>query len=240
MTAHPDDIEACAGGTISQMVSLGIQVQYVILTNGDKGCGNPSLCNDSVTAEEIAVMRAREAVNAAAVLGVTADHVTLLDYEDAMLSSYQDPEIRQRLVAVLRQIKPVATFIWWPYPELSLAPSAGWFDLGFHPDHQASARVALEANFDSGVGRLWPELGASWSIPRLYLFDFVHPTHYVDIASSIDLKAKSYEAHESQVPDGSWVLPFVTNIATMVANTSTILAAGQTNLKLAEGFYAYY
>ena len=35
--AHPDDIEAMAGGFIRALVKQGTTVHYVIMTNGDKG-----------------------------------------------------------------------------------------------------------------------------------------------------------------------------------------------------------
>ena len=52
------------------------------------------------------------------------------------------------------------------------------------------------------------------------------------------------QAHESQVPDPAFVGPFLTNIAAMVANTSTIAAAssaaGAATVQYAEGFLAYF
>lgn len=130
VTAHPDDVEAAAGGTIAALRQAGTQVFYVILTNGDKGCGNPTMCNATVSSAEIAQWRAEEARAAAGILGVAASNVFLLDYEDAMLTSYPEAEVRQRLTAVLRAIKPVALFAWHPYPIFELSPSDGWYDLG--------------------------------------------------------------------------------------------------------------
>lgn len=52
------------------------------------------------------------------------------------------------------------------------------------------------------------------------------------------------QAHESQVPGPDFIGPFLTNIAAMVANTSTIAAAssapGATAVQYAEGFLAYF
>ena len=41
VTAHPDDSEFGAGGTVAKLVKEGKQVTYCILTNGDKGSGRP-------------------------------------------------------------------------------------------------------------------------------------------------------------------------------------------------------
>ncbi|MEY4322402.1 MAG: hypothetical protein RL410_183, partial [Actinomycetota bacterium] len=37
VTAHPDDADFGAGGTIAHWSSLGIEVHYCLLTNGDQG-----------------------------------------------------------------------------------------------------------------------------------------------------------------------------------------------------------
>ncbi len=196
ITAHPDDIEGAAGGLVAQLTAQGTQVSYIILTNGDKGCGNPAICNDSITSEQIAVMRAQEALDAAKVLGVNASSVYLLDYEDAMLTSYPESEVRQRITALLRAIKPVATFSWQPYPNYGMIPSKGWYDLGFHPDHQASARLAIDAHSNSGTSRLWRESGQTWGIKGLYIFDFgqgfATPTHYLDITKNMGQKVEAF------------------------------------------------
>lgn len=47
-------------------------------------------------------------------------------------------------------------FEFWrsPHPVLSLfflvSLSLGWGDLGYHPDHQATGRLVLDAQFDAG------------------------------------------------------------------------------------------
>ncbi len=55
VTAHPDDPEFGAGGTIAKLVKEGREVTYVIVTNGNKGSSNRG-----VTAEQLAPIRAEE------------------------------------------------------------------------------------------------------------------------------------------------------------------------------------
>jgi len=43
ITAHPDDSEFGAGGTVAKLVKEGKQVSYCILTNGNKGSGDRSM-----------------------------------------------------------------------------------------------------------------------------------------------------------------------------------------------------
>ena len=52
-------------------------------------------------------------------------------------------------------------------------------------------RLALAANFDSGVGLLWPNLGAPHSPSEFYMVEFSTPTHYVDISSTLKDKVLS-------------------------------------------------
>ncbi|NBR94318.1 MAG: PIG-L family deacetylase, partial [Actinobacteria bacterium] len=41
VTAHPDDVDFGAGGTIAQWTAKGISVSYCIATNGDQGGEDP-------------------------------------------------------------------------------------------------------------------------------------------------------------------------------------------------------
>jgi LmbE family N-acetylglucosaminyl deacetylase len=41
VTAHPDDLDFEAGGTIAQWPAKGIEVSYCIATNGDQGGNLP-------------------------------------------------------------------------------------------------------------------------------------------------------------------------------------------------------
>jgi LmbE family N-acetylglucosaminyl deacetylase len=37
VTAHPDDVDFGAGGTVAQWADKGIKITYCICTNGDQG-----------------------------------------------------------------------------------------------------------------------------------------------------------------------------------------------------------
>ena len=78
VTAHPDDSEFGAGGTVAKLVKEGKQVTYCILTNGNKGSGDRAM-----TPERLAAIREEEQRNAARVLGVEA--VDFLGFPDCEL-----------------------------------------------------------------------------------------------------------------------------------------------------------
>src|SRR4029078_13742275 len=80
VTAHPDDSEFAAGGTVAKLVNEGKQVTYCILTHGDKGSGDRSM-----TPERLAAIREEEQRNAARVLGVEV--VDFLGFPDRDLEA---------------------------------------------------------------------------------------------------------------------------------------------------------
>ena len=48
--AHPDDPDFTCSGTVIQMARQGIEVTYMILTNGDKGNHNPEITRNQLIA----------------------------------------------------------------------------------------------------------------------------------------------------------------------------------------------
>ena len=76
--AHPDDPDFSCAGSAIQMARQGIEVTYMILTNGDKGNHNPL-----VTRGQLILMRKEEQRKAAALCGVK--DVLFMDEEDGFL-----------------------------------------------------------------------------------------------------------------------------------------------------------
>ena len=62
---HPDDAEIGCGGTVALLAREGVEVHYLIATNGDKGTEDPTLTN-----ADLAATRDKEQRDAAAMLGV--------------------------------------------------------------------------------------------------------------------------------------------------------------------------
>jgi LmbE family N-acetylglucosaminyl deacetylase len=46
VTAHPDDLDFGAGGTIAAWSAKGIAISYCICTNGDQGGVDPTITRD--------------------------------------------------------------------------------------------------------------------------------------------------------------------------------------------------
>jgi LmbE family N-acetylglucosaminyl deacetylase len=75
ITAHPDDAEFMAGGTIAKLVDLGLEVTLAVATSGDKGTRDINL-----RPQELAAIREAEQRAAAKVLGL--HRVIFMGYPD--------------------------------------------------------------------------------------------------------------------------------------------------------------
>lgn len=69
ITAHPDDVDFGAGGTVATWVVEGNEVEYCLVTDGQAGGSD-----NTVTRDEVAALRRREQTAAANMLGVTKLH----------------------------------------------------------------------------------------------------------------------------------------------------------------------
>ena len=60
-----------------------------------------------------------------------------------------------------------------------------WGDLGYHPDHQTSGQLALEARFVAGVGRAYPTAGPKWDTPQFYMWEYENPGYYFGLSDEL-------------------------------------------------------
>ncbi|MGQ9503084.1 MAG: PIG-L deacetylase family protein [Anaerolineae bacterium] len=191
IVAHPDDPEFYCGGTIARWAREGMEVCYLILTNGDKGSSDPTM-----TPERLAALRKAEQRTAAQILGVK--EVVFLNEPDGELQP--SPQLRQQVVREIRRYRPDIVV----FPD----PAAYYFDSGYinHPDHRIAGVVALEAIFPAARNRMYhPELLAQGLEPHavheIYLVGSLQPNRWVDISDTIDLKIEAIKAHASQIGD---------------------------------------
>ncbi len=188
VTAHPDDLDFGAGGTIAQWSAKGIAISYCICTNGDQGG-----VDASISREEMKQIRRREQTEAGKVLGVTDIH--FLDYRDGWL--VPTIELRKDIVRVIRKVRPQRMLI--------QSPERNWNRLGAsHPDHLAAGEAAIQAIYpDSGNPFAFEDLLRDeqlepWGIKEAWVMMAEGNDHHVDITSTFDLKMKALAAHASQ------------------------------------------
>ena len=186
--AHPDDSDFGASGTIAQWVKAGIEVGYVLCTNGDQG-GEES----GIPLEEMPEVRQREQREAGAVIGVT--DITFLNYVDGHLEA--TIALRKDIVRQIRRVQPDRM--------VCQSPERNWERIGAsHPDHLAAGEAAVQAVYPDArnpfafTDLLEKEKLEPWKVREVWMMGFSIPDHFVDVTDTFDLKIKALHAHASQ------------------------------------------
>jgi LmbE family N-acetylglucosaminyl deacetylase len=194
--AHPDDADYSCGGTVAAWARWGVDVHYVVITDGSAGSNEPG-----ATREEMAVIREREQRAAAEILGAAS--VSFLGEPDGMLEVTLDT--RRKVCREVRRLRPDVL--------VAPDPSRLWYGDGYinHWDHKQAGELALAAIMPDAPSRpMFPELldeGLEpFEVPNLWL-TANDPDTYVDITDTIDVKLKALAAHVSQHAEASapWV-----------------------------------
>jgi len=188
ITAHPDDVDFAAAGTIARWADAGLEVVYCIVTDGDAGGFDESFPRDEMPAQ-----RRAEQVAAAKCVGV--HDVRFLGYPDGRVEATLG--LRRDLARVIRQVRPDRVLC--PSPERSYTR----IGIG-HPDHRAVGSAALDAVYpDARNPFAFPELRdseslAAWTVREVWIAGGPDPNHYVDVTGTFPRKIAALRAHESQ------------------------------------------
>jgi LmbE family N-acetylglucosaminyl deacetylase len=189
--AHPDDPDVSCGGTLARWARGGAEVHVLICTNGDKGTTDPD-----ADPAALAVRRAAEAAEAAAVLGVAGQH--FLGHPDGEL--VDDTAFRGALVTWVRRLRPLVV--------LGPDPTAVFFgeDYFNHRDHRTTGIALLDAlSPAAALPHYFPEAGPAHQAETVLLSGTLEPTVWVDVTATIDAKAAAVSCHRSQfADDGEW------------------------------------
>lgn len=188
VTAHPDDVDFGAAGTVAQWADEGAEIHYGICTNGDAGGFDPA-----VPREEIPRIRQGEQRDAAALLGVGDVH--FLGYPDGDLEVTQD--LRRDISRLIRLVRPHRMLIQSPERNWQRIPAS-------HPDHLAAGEAAMRAIYpDARNPFAHPQLMAEglsdWVVNEIWVMGGPHNNHWVDITDVYDRKLAAIRAHASQV-----------------------------------------
>lgn len=189
VTAHPDDVDFGAAGSVALFSDKGIEVTYLIVTDGDAG-GNDRALDHAGMAE----LRRAEQTAAAKCVGVT--DLRFLGYPDgAVVPSL---ELRKAIARVIRQVRPDLVITHHPDRNYQfVAPS--------HPDHRAVGGCAMDAVYpDARNPYAFPDLLQqegleAWTAREVWLTGGSTPNHFVDITSAVDRKLAALHSHVSQV-----------------------------------------
>lgn len=188
VTAHPDDVDFGAAGTIATWVAQGTQVTYCILTDGDAGGFDPA-----VPRSDIPRIRRGEQIAAAHILGV--DDVRFLGYHDGQLEVSQG--LRRDISRVIRQVRPQRMLIQSPERNWARIPAS-------HPDHLAAGEASIFSIYpDARNPFAHPSLLSdegldAWTVHDVWVMGGPTPNHVMDVTDVFDSKIAALRAHESQ------------------------------------------
>ena len=184
ITAHPDDAEFMAGGTMAKLAAIGLQVTLVVATSGDKGTRDASLRR-----QELAAIREREQRAAAAVLRL--HDVRFLGYPDGFLT--EDEALRAHCVRLIRTLQPDILITW------------DGFRPGFnHADHRAIGRAVRDALYPAAhdphyYRDLEREGIGPWRTAEALFAATNEADFHVDIGPYLEQKVDAIICHASQV-----------------------------------------
>jgi LmbE family N-acetylglucosaminyl deacetylase len=183
VTAHADDLEFVAGGTVARFAKeCGYDVYTYILTDNVKG-------SYKLEGQELIDVSAKEARDAAEILGMK--EVRLEGYEDGELNMVSLRELREKVMGMIREVKADIVMSWDPF-----APQED------HPDHRACAIATLDAASFSGNPRFHPDQPHDpYPVSEAYWFAKVprDAECYVDITSTIEDKIAALLCHDCQM-----------------------------------------
>jgi len=190
ITAHPDDADVHAGGSIARWLDEGDEVHSVILTRGDKGHDDPSM-----TPEGVAALREAEQRTAAEILG--SPRLTFLAYGDGEMT-WAGPRLAEEATRLVREARPDVVLTHDPYTG---APGYRQFQL--HPDHRAVGLAVIDAVYFRAPSPLhYPAHAAAGlaphSVGEMLLMMGDHADHVIDITATFGRKVRAVRAHASQ------------------------------------------
>jgi LmbE family N-acetylglucosaminyl deacetylase len=188
ITAHPDDVDFGAAGTVARWTDAGLEVTYCLVTDGDAGGED-----DGFPRAEVPALRRGEQVAAAKCVGV--HDVRFLGYPDGRVEATL--ALRRDLARVIRQVRPDRVVC--PSPERNYARTGA-----SHPDHRAVGSAALDAVYpDARNPFAFPELRddeglAPWTVREVWVSGSPSPNHFVDVTDTFGRKIAALRAHVSQ------------------------------------------
>lgn len=193
--AHPDDESVFAAGVSCLCADRGVRVALVTATRGEAGkAGEPPVCER----DQLGAVRERELRTAAQLVGISEIH--LLDYRDRELAGAAPDPIRERLVGLVRSVRPDIVITFDPN------------GTNLHTDHVAISRFTMDAVAAAADPRWFADRGEPHRVRRMLWIprrpwealrsgrpglvagvDFA-----IDIAAASERKRAALAAHRSQ------------------------------------------
>ena len=180
VVAHPDDLEYGAASAVARWTGQGKEVAYLLATRGEAGIAG-------LPPDKTGPLRMDEERRSAAIVGVR--EVEFLGHQDGLVE-YGMP-LRRDLAAAFRRLKPDVV--------ITMSFDLTWGEQGpvNHADHRAVGLAVLDACRDAANEWVFPEAGPHWTGIRDAYVGSVDPTHFVDVAATIDAGIASLREHRA-------------------------------------------
>jgi LmbE family N-acetylglucosaminyl deacetylase len=190
VTAHPDDVDFGAAGTVAHLTDAGAVVTYCLVTDGQAGG-----FDQTISRSRMAEIRREEQTKAAAEVGVT--DLVFLGIMDGAVEF--NPRLRREISKVIRQVRPQVVITQSPLINLGSV-------YGSHADHVATGQGVWAAVYpDARNPFAFPDLlddGLEpWATDEIWIMLGGEPTDTVDITDQLDRKMRALRCHESQHRD---------------------------------------
>ncbi|MEX0846451.1 MAG: PIG-L deacetylase family protein [Ilumatobacteraceae bacterium] len=220
ITAHPDDVDFGAAGTVAVLTDAGVEVTYCLVTDGDAGG-----FDHAIPRGEMASLRRLEQTRAAKEVGV--ESLVFLGHGDGRVVA--DLTLRRDLSRVIRQVKPNLVLTQSAERNLDRIYAS-------HPDHLAAGEAALCAVYpDARNPFAYPDLAEegleAWTVRKVWIMGGAGSTEHVDVTDQLDRKIRALLCHETQHQDPTGVEQRVRDWM-----TATATAMGLAEGRLAEAF----
>jgi LmbE family N-acetylglucosaminyl deacetylase len=194
VTAHPDDVDFGAAGTVAWLTDHDIEVQYLLVTDGDAGG-----FDHTIPRSQMAAMRREEQTRAAKVVGVETLH--FLGQPDGRVVA--DLDLRRDISRVIRQVRPTLVITQSPVLNLDRIYAS-------HPDHLATATATIAAVYPDARNpfaftELIDEGHEPWSVDEMWVMGGPTPSQPVDVTDQVDRKIRALMCHETQHRDPSGI-----------------------------------
>lgn len=193
VTAHPDDVDFGAAGTVANLTDAGAEVAYCLVTDGQAGG-----FDQTIPRGRMAEIRREEQTKAAAEVGVS--ELVFLGIMDG--SVVFDLELRKAISRVIRQFRPQVVITQSPVINVSTV-------YGSHADHVATgqgvwASVYPDARNPFAFPELLQEGLEPWAVDEIWIMLGMDSNETVDITDQLDRKIRALRCHHSQHrdPDG--------------------------------------
>ena len=191
VVAHPDDIDFGAAGTVARLTEAGVEVAYLVVTDGQAGG-----FDRDVPREEMPRIRRDEQTAAARAVGV--DDVRFLGRVDGEVVA--DLDLARDVSRVIRQVRPDLV--------ITSSPDRNHRRIGAsHPDHRAVGGATLDAVYPFARNPFaFPELLEDeglepWIVGEVWLIGDERPDLAIDVTDTVDRKLAALREHASQLTD---------------------------------------